>query len=269
MKTGRLGKEEQQYIADNVKHMSYIAIARYLDRSSDAVKNYIETKLGMQTQLTSEANPNIPSKSNLRDRQFWKGLEQQFTSSELDCFEEEWDNIQAQFKNDVLATEESQIIDVIKLSILMHRNLRNQKDALTTADELSESLKDSDEGPDFNKSFVIEQIAIQRAAQSSLTREYKDLQDQKNKLLSALKGTRADRIKKIDSARESFIAWMDEIVGNPEKRRELGIWMEKQRLAAIDEEVRLSAWHKYMGGDHELDKPLLSCDTVGEDDGIN
>src|SRR3990167_402169 len=186
MKTGRLGKEEQQYIIDNVKHSNYINIARFLERRPGSIKDFIEKKLGLQTQLTSDAQPNIPARSELRDRKFWSGLEKQFSSEELEHFEEEWGNIHAQFKNDVLATEESQIIDAIKVTILMHRNLQNQRDTIKIVEELMLDLEANKDGDPSEKSYIKERIGVQRAAQSSLTREYKDLQDQKNKLLQGL-----------------------------------------------------------------------------------
>ena len=55
---------------------------------------------------------------------------------------------------------------------------------------------------------------------------------------------------------------MNSILNNSELRRELGLRMEKSRLAMDIEKARLSSYHKYVDG--SLDKPILNHMTVDE-----
>ena len=52
-------------------------------------------------------------------------------------------------------------------------------------------------------------------------------------------------------------------MSNPDTRRELGIEMEKMRLAMKEEEKRLSNYHQYEDGG--VDQPFLTPDTVKDD----
>ena len=52
-------------------------------------------------------------------------------------------------------------------------------------------------------------------------------------------------------------------MSNPEARHEMGVEMEKMRLATNAETERLSEYHKYEDG--TIDQPLLTPDSVKED----
>jgi hypothetical protein len=108
-----------------------------------------------------------------------------------------------------------------------------------------------------------QQIAVCRAAQDSLTRDYKDLQTKKAAMLKDLKATREQRIKRLEDSKQTFIGWVRNLMSNPDTRREMGIEMEKMRLAMKQEEKRLSEYHQYEDGG--IDQPFLTPDTVKDD----
>lgn len=275
-KRGRMTKHEYQFIKDNVHNLNYLEIAKHLQRDPEAIKNYIEDKLGMTVSLDVSKSPvGFNIQYDIEKEEFWPILKQQFSDNELDMFKFQWDQIYAQFAGDVLPTEKLQIIDTIKLEVLMNRNLREQHESAESIKRLEEAIqeeraKDDDVDPpigrDKTKIFELEKnLGFFRSAQSSLGKDYRELQDRKNKMFAAIKGTREQRIKRVENSKETFLTWMSEIINNPEKRKELGQRMEKIRLSVIDEEIRLGAYHKYE--DDNIDQPYLTPENVKEDNG--
>jgi uncharacterized membrane-anchored protein YhcB (DUF1043 family) len=165
----------------------------------------------------------------------------------------------------VLPTEELQILDAIKLEVLMNRALstqqKNMKDISFYEDVVTELKGRAPELQDKDEIYNIErQIAISRAAQDTLTRDYKDLQTKKAQMLKDLKATREQRIRRLEDSRATFIGWVQNLMTNPEIRQELGKEMEKMRLAMYKEQERLSEYHSYE--DKMLDQPFLTPDTI-------
>ena len=264
MKKGRFTKTEQEFIRNNHREMSNLDIATHLDRDPISIQSYIKEKICNNTLDDRE----IEALHDLQSRPFWKDLQKQFSEEELQSLLYHWSRIITQFRDDVLPTEELQIIDAIKLEILMNRaligqqtNMRNISDyeEMVTV-EKNKSLEIQDKDYIYN---LERQIAVSRAAQESLTREYKDLQTKKASMLKDLKATREQRIKRLEDSKQTFIGWVRNLMSNPDTRRELGIEMEKMRLAMKEEEKRLSNYHQYEDGG--VDQPFLTPDTVKDD----
>ena len=264
MKKGRFTKTEQEFIKNNHREMSNLEIATHLDRDPVSVQSYIKEKIGTNTLDDRE----IEALHDLKNRPFWKDLQKQFSEEEIQSLLYHWGRIITQFRDDVLPTEELQIIDAIKLEILMNRALIGQQTNMKSIDKYEELVTDEKgkalEIQDKDYIFNLErQIAVCRAAQESLTREYKDLQTKKAAMLKDLKATREQRIKRLEDSKQTFIGWVRNLMSNPEVRQEIGTEMEKMRLATNKEAERLSEYHKYEDG--MLDQPFLTPDSVKED----
>ena len=264
MKKGRFTKTEQEFIRNNHREMSNLDIATHLDRDPISIQSYIKEKIGNNTLDDRE----IEALHDLQNRPFWKDLQKQFSEEELQSLLYHWSRIITQFRDDVLPTEELQIIDAIKLEILMNRALIGQQTNMRSIGEYEElvtvekskSLEIQDKDYIYN---LERQIAVCRAAQDSLTREYKDLQTKKASMLKDLKATREQRIKRLEDSKQTFIGWVRNLMSNPDTRREIGIEMEKMRLAMNKEAERLSEYHKYE--DCLIDQPFLTPDSVKDD----
>jgi len=264
MKKGRFTKTEQEFIRNNHREMSNLEIATHLDRDPISIQSYIKEKIGNNTLDDRE----IEALHDLQSRPFWKDLEKQFSEEELQSLLYHWSRIITQFRDDVLPTEELQIIDAIKLEILMNRALIGQQTNMRSIGEYEElvtvekskSLEVQDKDYIYN---LERQIAVCRAAQDSLTREYKDLQTKKASMLKDLKATREQRIKRLEDSKQTFIGWVRNLMSNPETRQQMGTDMEKMRLAMEAEKKRLSEYHKYEDGN--IDQPFLTPDTVKDD----
>ena len=244
--------------------MSILDIATHLDRDPASVESYVKDKIGNTTLDDRE----IEALHDLQNRPFWNDLDKQFSEEELQSLLYHWGRIITQFRDDVLPTEELQIIDAIKLEILMNRALIGQQDNMRSIDQFQDAVtveKNKDlELQDKDYIYNLErQIAVCRAAQDSLTRDYKDLQTKKAAMLKDLKATREQRIKRLEDSKQTFIGWVRNLMSNPDTRREMGIEMEKMRLAMKQEEKRLSEYHQYEDGG--IDQPFLTPDTVKDD----
>ena len=264
MKKGRFSKTAQEFIRENHKEMSIQEIATHLDRDPDSIESYVKQKIGNTTLDERE----IEALHDLQSRPFWKDLQRQFSEDELQSLLYHWGRIITQFRDDVLPTEELQIIDAIKLEILMNRALIGQQTNMKDIGRYEEEVTDEKGKPleiqDKDHIFNLErQVAVCRAAQESLTREYKDLQTKKASMLKDLKATREQRIKRLEDSKQTFIGWVRNLMSNPEARREMGVEMEKMRLATNIEADRLSEYHKYEDG--TIDQPFLTPDSVKED----
>ena len=255
MKKGRFSKEEQRFIEQNCETMPIDKIAENLDRDASSIKNFIKTKLGKG--ISKEEEAIRIAEYDLKTR-----------PEELEMFLFHWTEMISQFKDDVFHTEEMQVVDVIKLDILMNRTLKEQQKSMNDIGDmelliLTEKQKSRDER---DRDYILNmerQIAVLRAAQESLGKDYKEMQSKKNMMLKELKGTREQRIKVLEDSKQTFAGWVRTLVRDKDMRKEIGNNMEKMRLAMEKEKGRLSDYHKYEDG--LIDQPFLTPETVKDD----
>lgn len=261
MKKGRFSKEEERIISRLVNSMTPEDIAKQLDRDTESVANFIKRKF--KVGLTNEE----AAAFSLEDRPYYSELKLQFTEEELSLFKYHWSRMVAQFKNDVLPTEEVQIVDTIKLELLMNRCLKGNKENIEQINTYDHMIKDerSRDKDQQDTDYIINlerQVASLRASQESLNKDYRELQAKKSSMLKEMKGTREQRIKRLEDSKLSFTSWVVTIMQDPDLMKKYGIEMEKMRLAMENEKQRLSAYHKYEDG--TVDQPFLTPDTVKE-----
>jgi hypothetical protein len=261
MKKGRISKDEERFISSNIDSLTVHDIAKKLDRDVESVDSFIKRKF--KRGLTSEEE----AAYELEDRPYWTELQSQFTTEELELFKYHWSRIISQFKDDVFPTEELQVVDVIKLEILMNRCLKSNKDNINEMSVIEKIIRDERalDKDQRDQDYIMNmerQMAALRASQESLNRDYRELQSKKASMLREMKGTREQRIKRLEDSKQSFTSWVANLIQNPEVMKKYGIEMEKMRLAMIKEQERLSAFHKYEDG--QVDQPFLTPDTIME-----
>ena len=248
-KKGRFSVEDIEFIEQNCEALSPEEIADQLGRSVSSVKSWIEKNVGI---------------SNKQKRE----IESQFSESELELFQFHFKKMWAQFKDDVFHTEEIQIVDTIKLEILMNRILTSQQENLQNIEGvqaliIAEKQRDKEDQDREYISSLERQIAMFKAAQETLSKDYKDLQARKATMLKDLKGTREQRIKAIEDSKLTFASLVKKIASDPTFRTQIGLDMEKMRLATIAEKERLSEYIQYEDG--IVDQPFLTNETVKGD----
>jgi hypothetical protein len=82
-------------------------------------------------------------------------------------------------------------------------------------------------------------------------------------MLKDLKATREQRVKRLEDSKQTFVGWVRNLMSNQEVRHQLGVEMEKMRLAANAEAERLTEYHKYEDG--QVDQPFLTPDSIKDD----
>lgn len=261
MKKGRFSIEERAFIEKNAEIITVGEIAKYLDRDVVSVAAWIKDNVGMSASQKAE----ISVANELKGKPYYKELEYQFSSEELQLFQFHFKKMWSQFKDDVFHTEEMQIIDTIKLEILMNRILRSQQENQNEIDAVEriireEKARDKDQR-DMDLIINLErQVAMLRASQETLSKDYKDLQARKATMLKDLKGTREQRIKAIEDSKQTFASLVKKLAIDPEYRTRIGIEMEKMRLAVEKEKERLSEYFEFNDG--QVDQPFLTSETV-------
>ena len=260
-KRGPWSYEEKQYIAEKCAVMTATEISAHLKRNETAVANYI--KKNHASSFTETARH---AEYDIKNSPVWKDLERQFSKDELNMFLYHWGRIVSQFRDDVYPTEEMQVVDTIKLEILMNRVLSQQQQCMDDIRRLEQTLifERGQETKDVAEIGNLErQVGILRAAQESLNTDFQNMLKKKNDILKEMKATRDARIKHLESNKNNVYALLKTIVENKDLRIRLGIDMEKMRLAADAEYVRLSEYHEYDDG--EVDQPFLTPENVLDD----
>lgn len=264
-KSGPWSADEKLYIEENCDIIPYIEIAEYIKRSPESVKMYIKKTLG-RNPIANKYRKKPKHDFDIQSTLIWKQLRAQFTTEELQEFMFHWDRIVGQFKEDILATEEMQIVDYIRLEILIGRLLIQQQKSMEEISKMEKELaieqgkKEKQDTDKINR--LSEMINFYKASLTSITKEYQTLYAEKTKTLEKMKGTRDARVKHFESSKESFLVWVKQIVTDEKMRKEVGLYMEKLRLAMKQEEERLSKPHKYIDG--IVDLPLLTTETISK-----
>lgn len=276
-KRGRLGREEQDYIRVNARTMSADEIAKNLDRMPDTVRLFIRDN------VPADAAPAMPKdealrvtvRQELRNSMAWKQLKDEFIDEEVKFFEERYILMMSQFKEDVLPTEETQVFLLIKFEILMSRNLKERRRARQDIDRLTHMQTEhvakfkgdaalmSEEDKQFMLSMET-QLQSAKAAEQSRTIEYVKLEEKHQALMKDLKGTRDQRISKIESSKQSIIGLL-KMLQEQDIRDAEGRQMELMKMATKKEHKRLGSPHTYVDGNQ--DQPILSAETVEMLDG--
>jgi len=253
-KLGRLTTEEREQIRKNYKTSTIEALAEEMGRRPEAISDYIVDHLG--------AKPKIADKFNLKTRKYWPSIKQQISEEESILFEYHWEKIIEQFNRDVIHTEELQILDVIRQEILCDRALRSQQETANTLTELQEELIVAKSIVDNDQQIfdLDRQIAVMRAAQDTLSKDYKTYLDLKMKLFDKIKGSRHLRISKIEDMKETFSTLAMRLRSDPNFAEQVSLDMEKMRLSMQKHLQKLGDYHEF--SDKTIDRCVLNSETV-------
>ena len=246
-KRGPWSKKEKQFIADNAGGMGYKEIAAVLERNPQAVSKYIR-----ENHANSFTEKAKGAEYDIQKSPVWGDLERQFSKEELKMFLYHWGRIISQFRDDVYPTEEMQVVDTIKLEILMNRAVTQQQQVMQDISGVEIVLmaeRANEEADQMVVSNLERQVAVLRAAQESLNKDYQDMLKQKNGILKEMKATRDARIKYLEHNKNNMLQFLRDIVEDRSTRRRLGQDMEKMRLAAEVEYQSLSERHEYDYGE--------------------
>ena len=257
-----LNERQQEFIRANIKKMTIAKIAKRIQISVKKTEDYI-----IENGLLGDDS--IAIRHKLRKTLTWSQLKDEFYEEEINYFEEKYSQYMTQFKEDILVTEETQIFLVIKLEIMMHRIAKakhgSSKDIcrlVTTRDDFLKTFSSPSSMNQQDRDYVLgidTQIQAHKSAESSRSNEFLKLEEKHQGLLKDLKATRDQRISRVESSKESFLAIIRKLHNDDEKDM-AGRHMELMKKISKREMERLSKAHEYIDGVEDL--PILNAETI-------
>lgn len=266
-KRGKLSKDEEQFILNNVHDMEIDKIAETLNRTKDPIIRYIkENNLISSNKL--EENDVVRLRRLLHSRPYWREIKSQLSESghEIEYFEDGWINMMLQFRENVLYSEELQIKQWMILEILMNRSMKERKRHQEESDRLqtiiNEEYDKSEENRD--KMYIANlesQLTFCRGAITNYTNEHTKLLGEIKFISKSLKANRDERIQRIEDGK-STLQGLLRLLEDEDVRFGMGDDAELMRLAKNASKARLSQLHVYEDG--KVDQPLLTAETYDE-----
>lgn len=258
VKRGGLSKAERAYIEEHIEQRAE-QISKKLGRPISQVQNFIDAFTGVKSEVR------MTLQEELEGRPEWKRFQKQFGLDEQEEFKHQYVQIMSQLteKEEVLATEELQVFQVITLKILIDRTLEEQKRALDDMSMAHDELQDLRAmgpmaDPEERERWETVYEAAKRTNKDCADR-YKIYSDKQDKMFIALKSTRDQRVKLIENSSKSIGGWL-RLAMEEGQRRSLGDEAETNKIASKKETERLSKPHRYADG--TIDQPIFSHETV-------
>lgn len=270
IKRGLPNKSEVEFVS-NFFALSDEELAQKLNRSINVIRK-IRRRIAQERGLSvREAENRELTYSDeitlLRERPYYKDLQNQYTAEELKMVEYHWATLKQQFK-EITHTEELQILLLINLQTLINRNLAGQNRSSMTLDkyeqELAEEMRKPVEQQDsFRKASLTETyIPSLRDAIKGYNQEYKALLERYAQVMRDLKSTRDQRLKEVENGKKTFFDFLKTMQDATQRRRE-SQEMELVKLSVTRLADKLSETVKFE--DDEYCQPFLTPDTVVTD----
>ncbi len=263
-KRGKLSNQEMNYIRQNCFDLSLEEMANNLNRTIEPIKKFIDKENLKARDLTDDEH----LLSTLRTRYYYHELKKQLSDHEIIFFEHMWIDYFKQFNEDVVHTEEMQILEVIRTEILINRSMEDRQEINKNIEVLDKLIvEEMDKEPEDQDRQALamfqNQLGSLIGSKSSYINEHEKLLTKKEKYLKDLKGTREQRKRVVDDAKVNFTQWLKLLQNDVSEREKEGFDMEVQAIAADKARERLAELHEYEDG--EVDQPLLNHETIIKD----
>lgn len=271
LRRGAMTFDEKRKIEQLIQYDTYTTIAKKLNRSVSSVREYCHRN-GLTTDKMA-VKKNIDGR--IKRSPYFEELGKVLTESEMDVAVKIYSDLMKQFGNDILSSEEIQVIDFCIISALLNRALAREKEIgiiLKKQYKLRDDLekeKEKIDDPDEKDNWYdkIEQLDIRIAALTEELKEVKKNQasfiDKKEKATRAMNASRDQRAEDLARMNENWGDFIVYLKKNPEFRKKLGYDLEKVRLGIQEEYIRLAQAHQYADG--EIDYPILNSEVVCAD----
>jgi hypothetical protein len=275
LKRGRLGNVEMAYIRKHVQEKGVEEVGRYLNRDPLMIREWVKKNMaidiGEQGETVTLEEAAI--RNEFRNTVEYKQLKEEFLDKEVEFFEHRYAKLVSQFKGDMLPSEETQLFLLIKYEILINRNLKDRRRALTDIEDLEKKVENlyaqEDELTQHEKDRIKNmetQINAARNAIDVKNSEFDKLTARHSAISKELKMTRDQRLSKIENSKQSL---MDMIKSLQEERVRKAMGDDAELMVVAEDIERRRLGREYVFADGVADRPLLSADTVNykeEDD---
>lgn len=259
LKRGPFSREEDAVLEKAIhgpRPMEAEEVAPRVRRSVASVRRRME-QLAMKKTREAEGRPGIPIAEQLKNRPEWLQFETQFSDEELDFFLYRYCQLMSQFgQDDVLATEELMIFQLISMEIVTNRTLADQKWAIEQRTELQAELEGA---PRARQAEIRDQVAALTKQVGDAQKVYESNLKQTQSFLRDLKGVREQRVKVALGSKESFVAFL-KALQEDDFRRATDEDIALVRRAAEKERSRLTAPHAFMDG--AVEPPILTPEVA-------
>lgn len=268
-KRGQLSVTEREFITDNCFKLSIKDMAKACNRTVTPIKRFLEDNRLAHSQMSKKETAIVQLKDKLELKHYWKELQLHFFDDELEYFEEQWTHLMHQFREDLTAAEENQVIKLITTDILINRSLREKKSlaiSLNKRQKMIDKICDGDNASAEALMAIAEAetfMELTRAQIKNLTKEHNDLLDKYQKLHKDLKVTRDQRKRVADDGKKT---WSDllKLVEDEDAKEKEGEMAAIISHAAEKSLEKMSEYHSYIDG--EVDIPILNSNTVMKED---
>lgn len=274
LKPGALSSDDINFITANCGKMTAAKIAEAINRRVDPVLKFIkDNNLTSLDDLDGMDEEYQQILSDLQKKIFYKELRKQLDDDEVKYFTTHWIELISQFQGDVLASEQMQIKELIIIDILNNRIMAKRLMAMKDIERLNKCLTDEYAKPmpanppvvasgERDISMIMSweaNLAQAKVADSNLTTESTKLSKDKKDLYNALKATRDQRFKTIESGEQTFTKLIKELY-DEENRLRIGQEAELIKRATEKKKEELFDYHTY--GDNTLDIPILNAESA-------
>lgn len=273
----KLTSEEKQFILDN-HTMPVMEIARHIGRDYRSVQRILNQSYLVKPETVAAPTSDIFLADNsvileLQKSPEWKQLSLEFNADELQMFANSYANYLQQFtkQQDVLATERTQIMLVVKLEILMHRILKERQDSQADAsktkvvlDTLYSKVRAGNATKEDHATIrtLEEKLVALDMAKKSFAVEYNHNMEKHKDIMRELKATRDQRLKSIENSKVSFIDLLKSLQDDDFRQKE-GRYAELMKKASEEALKKLGAGHRFMDG--KIARPVTCAETVDEE----
>ena len=264
LKRGKLSADELQFIRDHLDTMNDEEIGDTLKRSPGLI-----AKHRSQEPAAAKQEDRDPIVAELHGQHFWGDIKKVLLHDEIVFFEQEWAKHIHQFQtNEILATDEGMIRDLLIEDIMYLRALKKRRRNMVEISELERQLEVARALPREQRNEAIEaslntQIQALNSTLPNLTTEQLKHAERKDAKLSQLKATRSARFKQMQESRQNFFELMKKLDERGSREKE-GRWMELMRQGG--EKVRKDWEELNEYSDGTVDRPLLTPEAVLEED---
>lgn len=265
-KRGKLSKEEEDIILQNLPILSDEEIAALINRTPDVV-----FKFRSQAPALQENREYIAAIELLQKKFFWPETKQQLIDSdEIAYFEKYWASLYSQFSpQGILPTDELMMRDLIMADVSINRCQASKANCMRELRILEGQIDDAYktiEDP-MQRAIQIDPLNnranVLRQQLKALNDEWKVYQEKKDKKYEQLKGTRQLRLETAEKSGRSFYDLV-KMLDAPEVREKEGRLNEIYKTAA--ELAKLRFEQTLMYEDEKVDRPFLTPEAELKDE---
>jgi IS30 family transposase len=279
-KVGGLSDDEKREIERLIHFNSYAEVARRLNREPATIRKYCQRNAITKDSASLRRQADIKARNN----HHFRALKDQLDPAEYDFALQTYKNMSEQFGNDVLYTEEIQIVEYCVVTCLLNRALAREMEINNLIREQREIRSDLQQKKDkVNQKKVtteeeeadkldleeyymdkIEQIDLRIAEfqeeHRSVKKDQKDFFERKDKITKAVNGSRDQRADELSKVNQNFGDFILYLRKNENFRVSVGLEIEKMRLGVKEEYIRLT--DPFLYADGEEDFPLFNSEVA-------